>query len=77
MKIYQALITFFLLLHYVHYSNQHLHISVTKHLMVMSTMKKQEPKDNNNDANAFDVLILLYEKYNNEISLDFDMNFDY
>ena len=31
--------------------------------MVTSMMQKQEQKDNNNDTNAFDVLILLHEKY--------------
>ena len=56
---------FFSLFHYVYYSSLNLLITVSNHFMMMSTMKNQEPKDNNNDANAFDVLILLHEKHNN------------
>ena len=41
----------------------------------MQMMQKQEQKDNNNDDNATNVLFMLHAKCNNEIVLDWNMNF--
>ena len=45
--------------------------------MVMWTMQKQDQMYNNNDANANNILFRLHEKHNNEIMLDWNVDFDY
>ena len=45
--------------------------------MVMQITQKQEQKDNNNDANSTNVLILFHVKCKNETMLGLNMHFDY